>query len=519
MPGHAPPPDASTRAARSRTPAAGPADRPPPAAAPPAASAPPPPARPGPAIAIASAATFVAFLDVTVVNIALPDLQRDFDDASLVALSWVVSIYGVLFAALLTPAGRLADALGRTRVFLAGFAAFTLTSALCAVAPDPATLIAARALQGAGAAFMIPAALAIVLAVAPPEKRAAAVGLWGATTSVAAAAGPILGSLLIDAFSWRAVFLINVPIGIAVLLAGARLLPSLRPAAGRLPDLPGATVLAAGAALVVVALTETAQWGWLDGRTLACAAGGVALLAAALRRAAGHPAPAIEVGLWRHRGFAISNLAAALNGFALFAWLLVAVLFLTDVWRYTIVEAGLAVTPGAFTSALGAVVAGRHVDRHGPRGAVVAGGLLYAVAGAWFVARLGAEHELWQLWVPVGLVVGAGMGSVTVGITSAAAGSLPPARFAAGTGLMMTARQLGGALGVAALAAVLAASDAFDPDAYRAVFALSTAGAALVALTGLRLARPAPAPGPAAAAPAARTADPHAPDPAPEVTA
>jgi EmrB/QacA subfamily drug resistance transporter len=489
MSGSASPPAATAGAARTRTSADG------------DPATPPGVARPGAAIAIASAATFVAFLDVTVVNIALPDLQRDFADSSLVALSWVVAIYGVLFAALLTPAGRLADVLGRTRVFLAGFAGFTLMSALCALAPTVPTLIAARALQGAAAAFMIPSALAIVLAVAPPAKRAAAVGLWGATTSVAAAAGPILGSALIDAFSWRAVFLVNVPIGIVVLALGARLLPALEPGDRRLPDLPGATVLAAGAALLVVALTETAQWGWGDARTIACAAAGLLLLAFALHRATRQEVPAIEVGLWRNRGFALASVAAALNGFALFSWLLVAVLFLTDVWHYTIVEAGLAVTPGAFTSAAGAVVAGRHADRHGPRGAIVVGSLLYAVAGTWFVAGLGAEHELWTLWVPAGLVVGAGMGCVTVGITSAAAASLPPARFAAGTGMVMTARQLGGALGVAALAAVLAAaSDPFEPGAYRTVFALSTAAAALVALAGLALARPVPAAEPAAAA-------------------
>lgn len=449
-----------------------------------------PAARATASIAIASAATFVAFLDVTVVNIALPDLQRDFSSASLVALSWVVAIYGVLFAALLTPAGRLADVLGRKAVFLAGFAGFTVTSALCALAPSAATLIAARALQGASAAFMIPAALAIVLAVAPPEKRAAAVGLWGATTSVAAAAGPILGSLLIDASSWRAVFLINVPIGIAVLIAGIRLLPALRPDSRQLPDLPGATLLAAGAALVVVALAETAQWGWIDGRTIACAVGGVLLLALALWRATRHPAPAIEVGLWRNRGYAVASAAAALNGFALFAWLLVSVLFLTNVWGWSIVEAGLAVTPGAFTSAVGAVLAGRYADRNGPRAVVVLGGLLFAVAGVWMAVGLGGEPAFWSTWLPAGLLVGAGMGASTVGITSAAAAALPPQQFAVGTGMVMTARQLGGALGVAALAAVLAAAaDPFGPGAYRTVFALSTAGALLIALAGLLLAR------------------------------
>lgn len=462
-------------------------------ATPPPGSDPPPAApAPGRAIAVASAATFVAFLDVTVVNVALPDLQRDFADASLVTLSWVVAIYGVLFAALLTPAGRLADVLGRKTVFLAGFAGFTLTSALSAVAPSVGLLIAARALQGASAAFMIPAALGIVLAVSAPEKRAAAVGLWGATTSVAAAAGPALGGLLIDAFDWRAVFLINIPIGLAVLWAGWRVLPAIPRGAQQLPDLLGTVLLAAGFALVLVALTETAEWGWLDGRTAACLGAGVALLAVVLRRTRSHPAPAVELGLLRNRAFAVASAGAALYGVALFAWMLACVMFVTSVWGYSIVEAGLAITPGAFSSAVAAVVAGRIVDRRGPRGVVAGASLLFAAAGVWCVLGLSAEPRFLTFWLPLGLVGGAGMGAVTVGLTGAAARALPPAQFASGTGLAMTARQLGGALGVAALATILESSGV-GLDGFRAVFAMCTGAALLTALSALWLARPAPA--------------------------
>ncbi len=443
---------------------------------------------PGAALAVASAATFVAFLDVTVVNVALPDLQRHFPQDSLVSLAWVVAIYGVVFAALLAPAGRLADVLGRKAVFLGGFAAFTLTSALCALAPSVPLLIAARALQGAGAAFMIPAALGIVLAVSAPEKRAAAVGLWGATTSIAAATGPVLGGLLIDAFDWRAVFLINVPIGLAVLWAGARLLPPLRLGARQLPDLLGSLLLAAGAALVLVALTETAQWGWLDGRTVACAGAGAVLLALVWRRTRSHPAPALETDLWRNRSYAAASVAAGTYGLALFAWMLACVLFVTGVWGYSIVEAGLAVTPGALTSAVAAVLAGRAVQRRGPAPVVALGAVVFAAAGAWCVAGIGTEPEFLGFWLPLGLVAGAGIGAATVGITAAAARAVPPERFAAGTALMMTARQFGGALGVALLATLLDAGDG-SLGAFRGVFALCAGAAALTLLCVPWLAR------------------------------
>lgn len=454
----------------------------PPAARPPL----PAPARPGPAIAVASAATFVAFLDVTVVNVALPDLRRDFPGDSLVALSWVVAIYGVLFAALLTPAGRLADVLGRKRLFLTGFAAFTVTSALCALAPNVPLLIALRALQGASAALMIPAALGIVLAVSAPEKRAAAVGLWGATTSIAAALGPALGGLLIDAWSWRAVFLINVPIGLAVLYAGWRALPALRPGTRQLPDLLGSLLLASGFALVLVALTETAQWGWLDGRTLACAVAGLLLLAVVRRRVRVHPAPAVDVTLWRNRVYAAASVGAALYGVALFAWMLACVLFVTGVWGYSIVEAGLAITPGAFSSAVAAVIAGRAVERRGAAPVVAIGALIFAAAGLWSVLALSETPNFLTFWLPLGLVGGAGMGSATVGLTAAAARALPPDQFAAGTGLLMTARQLGGALGVAALAAIVEA-DGGSVAGFRGVFAICTVATLLTALSALWL--------------------------------
>jgi EmrB/QacA subfamily drug resistance transporter len=460
----------------------------------PAAAVTPPPvagggaaATPRRVLALASAATFVAFLDATVVNVAFPALQRDFPGASLALLSWVVAAYGVVFAAVLTPAGRLADALGRKAVFLSGFGVFVLASAACAVAPSVGVLIAVRAVQGVGAALMIPAGLGMVLAVTAPERRAAAVGAWGAASSFAALAGPILGSVLIDAASWRLVFAINVPIGIAVVAIGHRTLPALPPTERGLPDLPGTAVLAAGAALVVAGLTQSGPWGWGDARTLGALAAGLALLGAAVLRARTAERPALDVTLWRSRDFATANLASLIFGAALFSWLLACVLYVTSVWHYSILETGLAITPGAVTSMGGAVVAGRVIDRVGARALVAVSGLVLAAVGMWLALGLTAEPDFLGIWLPTGLISGATFGTASVALTTAAARALPPVRFAAGVGLNMTGRQLGGAAGVAVLASILEAA-APGPDGFKTVFAFCAAAGLATGLAALRLA-------------------------------
>ena len=437
-------------------------------------------------LAIASAATFVAFLDVTIVNIAFPDLQRDFSEASLSLLSWVVAAYGIAFAATLTPAGRLADVLGLRNLFLLGFATFIAASAGCALAPSVGVLIAIRAVQGVGAAMMIPAGLGLILSVTPPERRAAAIGIWGGVTSIAAIAGPTIGGVLVDAFDWRAVFAVNLPIGIAILALAPRRLPSPPPRDRRLPDLIGTVSLATAFAAIAVALTQAGEWGWLDTRTIGFAGAGLLLLAASVRRAVDRPAPALQVGLWRNRSFAVANFALLVWGAVLFSWLLSGVLFLTSIWGYSIVEAGLAVSPGALTSALAAVAAGRLIDRRGARELVAVAALLLAADAVWIAAATTSDPNFLGLWLPAGILCGIPFGVVSVGLTSAAVRSLPPASFAAGTGMTMTARQLGGAFGVALMASILEAAGP-GIGGFHTVFLFCAAGSVLTGLAALRL--------------------------------
>jgi EmrB/QacA subfamily drug resistance transporter len=447
-------------------------------------------ARSSTVLAVASGAAFLAMLDATVTNLAVADLHSDFPHAAVSDLSWVVTIYAITFAALLAPGGRFADVVGRRALLTFGAALFTIMSIAAAAAPSLGILLAARGLQGAGAAAMIPASLAVVLADTPPERRAAAIGAWSAAGALAAAAGPVLGGVLVDLAGWRSVFLLTIPAGLAVLvgtqllpLAGARSGP--RPAA---PDLLGIVLLGAGVGGLALGVSRGAAWGWADGRTLAGIAGGLVAIAIVLARSARHAAPAVEVGLWRSRTFALANLASLIYGAVLFSWLLVGVLFTTQVWGYSPLQAGLVMTPGAVTAAVVALRCGPLVARFGPRPVVVVGLLVIAATAIWIRAAVSDDPAFLSLWLPAGTILGVGMGSVATGLSAGAALAVPPDRFAAGVGLNQAARAVGGALGVSAMATILAGTDPAAAASYRGVYLLCTIlllAAAGVA-TGLR---------------------------------
>ncbi|MFZ3493453.1 DHA2 family efflux MFS transporter permease subunit [Streptomyces sp. 5.8] len=448
----------------------------------------------GRVLAPASAVTFLAFLDATVVNVAFPDLRRAFPDVSLALLTWVVSAYAVLFAALLAAAGRLADTLGRRALFLGSTLAFTLTSLAASAAPTAELLILARALQGAAAAGMIPAALGLVLAHTPPARRAAALGVWSAAGGLAAAVGPSIGGLLVEWWDWRAIFLVNVPLGLAVAWAAARVVPREPRTGRRLPDPVGTTALALGIGGVVAGLSQGAEWGWTDPKVLALVVGGALAGTLALRRSRSHPAPAVDRDLWRDPLFARANTGALLFGVAMYAWLLAGPSYLIERWDYSVLQAGFGVTPGAVLAMAGALFVGRRVPARLQWAAVTAGSLLFAANALLLWGWVGESTSYAQIFLPAGLLGGLGIGVVLTALSTAASAGLPPQRFAAGTGLLMTARQLGGALGVAGTAALL--TEGGSGDHWRGVFLLIalSALAATVAGAAMRLsgrARPA----------------------------
>ncbi len=431
------------------------------------------------AVAVACAGAFVAFLDTTIVNIAFPDIAASFPEASRGLLSWVLDGYFVVIAALLVPAGGLADRFGHRRVFMLGVAWFTVASLLCAVAPSLELLIAFRVLQGVGAALIAPASLAIVLDSFPVERRATGVGLWGAAAAAAAAVGPTLGGALVELSDWRLVFLVNLPLGAAILLAGRRSLPQPRTLDSRLPDLPGAGLLALGLAVLTLGIVEGNEWGWGSAGVLACFAAAAALLAAVAARSRSHPRPIVEPQLFRHRSFALGNLGTILFAAAFFSLILGNVLFLTSVWGYTVLLAGLATLPGPLMSTVVAGPAGRLADRFGHRAVIVPGTLVFA-AGVMVLRSAGAEPDWFGVWLPGALLTGIGIGLAFPTLGAAAVRDVPVDRFATASAVNAAFRQVGAVLGTAILVAIVG-----EPGSLADALSVSDAGYLFAAVSAL----------------------------------
>ncbi|HEY7293700.1 MAG TPA: MFS transporter, partial [Dehalococcoidia bacterium] len=289
-------------------------------------------------LAVVSVAVSMASLDMFIVNVAFPGIEVDFRGSGVATLSWVLNAYVIVFAALLVPAGRLADRFGRRRWLLAGAVLFIAGSALCGLSPSVGALVAARVVQAAGAAILMPASLALLLPEFAPGERTAAIGVWATVGGVAAAAAPPLGGLLVEA-GWRWVFWVNVPIGAAAVVYAARLLRESRESHAPLPDLSGTAVLAASIALLARGLVKAPGWHWADARTVACLAGAAGGLALFWFRCARHISPVVELSLLRVRSFAMANTAAMLFTASLAVMLLGNVLLMTGVWRESVLGA------------------------------------------------------------------------------------------------------------------------------------------------------------------------------------
>lgn len=452
------------------------------------------------ALLLACAGTFLSFLDATVTNLAVPPIADDFD-VPLTTVSWVATAYVIPFAAMLAPAGPLADAVGRARLFLIGVAVFTASSLLIAVAPTLPVLLGARAVQGLAAALLVPASLGLVLAEIPAERRRSAIGMWSAAGALAAAAGPALGGVMVEVLDWRALFCLNLPVGIWVLTAGRKLLTG-ESRTGRGPDLAGGLLLALCVGSGVYGLTQGPGHGWSSVYVLA--ASGVTVLSgvATVMRALRHRRPALRLDLFHSRSFAVASGVSLAYGTALFTSMLLGVLFMTDAWNYSALEAGLAMSPAALVTAVVGIGIGRLPVTLTPRAMVVAGSALVAASTAALALLIDTEPHFWTLWFPAGTVMGAGVGMATVGISSAAASSVAPRHFAAATGMVMAARQVGGGLGIAATAVIIAEVSGTGAEPYAAVYWFATAVNLAAAAGGLALriaAPPQPRPGPSAA--------------------
>ena len=446
-----------------------------------------PAASPGKVFAVVAVAVFLSILDLFIVNIAFPAIRSDFAGSSLADVSWVLNAYAIVFAALLVPAGKIGDIVGRRRVFAAGLVTFGVGSALCAAAPSLGLLVAARVLQAAGAAAVTPTSLGLLLPSFPPERRAVAIGGWAAIGGVGAASGPPLGGLL-TSISWHWIFIVNVPLALGAAIAAVRVLPEIRdPARPRLPDALGTLLLIAAVGLVTLGLVRGAHWHW-DVRADACFAAAAAATIGLWLRSRRHPAPALELSILRVPAFALSSLSAALFFAAFSAMLLSNVIFLTSVWHYSAITAGFALTPGPLAAAALAPVSGRLAARYGPGLPGALGASLFVLSALWWIWQIGTTPDYAGAFLPGMVVGGMGVGLVLPSFTVAATATLPPARLATGIGAQTMFRQIGGTLGVATFVAILGTPATGDVlgafDETRAFMAIC-AGLAAVALVAI----------------------------------
>ncbi|RKS74436.1 EmrB/QacA subfamily drug resistance transporter [Actinomadura pelletieri DSM 43383] len=412
------------------------------------------------------AAAFMAMLDVFVVNVAFTDIGRSFPGSSLPDLSWVLNAYTIVYAALLIPAGRLADRHGRKVGFLAGLALFTLASAACATAPTLWWLVTFRALQAAGAAALTPASLGLLLTALPPERRAGAVKLWATTSSLAGALGPVTGGALVQ-LSWQWVFLINLPIGILVFAASKYLLPESRDDSGKTPDLTGGALLAITLSVAALALVKGDEWGWTDTKTLSASATALIGLALFLTRIKRHPTPFIDPALFRVPTFAWANTTVLLFCTAFGAAFPCIVLCLQNMAELSPIDTGLAIMPGPLMVPIFAIIGQRLLRRVPPNTLIASGNLLFGAGAAMLATSLNVNY-ITQI-LPGWIVIGAGIGLALPTLLGAATTGLPPAQAATGSAVVNTSRQLGYVLGVAIFVAVIGTLHS-SPDQTRAVF-------------------------------------------------
>jgi EmrB/QacA subfamily drug resistance transporter len=406
-------------------------------------------------LAVLAAVAFMAQLDLFIVNIAIPAMAGSFGGSSLSGLSWVLNAYAIVFAALLVPAGRLADHYGRRRMLLGGVAVFTLGSVLCALAPSLEILVAGRVVQAAGAAVIVPASLGLLLPTFPKHHHNLAVGIWSGVAAVAASSGAPLGGLLV-AVNWRWIFLVNVPIGIATILVGARVLPEIRAhAKAELPKASSVLTLLSAVTLLILGTVQGPSWGWTSAPTLALFAVAIAAGLVTLRQTLTSNDALLERSLFASREFSAAAVALFLFYISFATFLLITVLFLQDMWHFSPLKAGLAIAPGPLTAAVFAINTGRITGRFGRRATAATGALVISASGLfWLLAAPAAPDYL------TGFLPGLLMGGIGAGLTQAplfaAASGLPAERTTTGSAVLNMARQLGSAVGVAVLVALLA---------------------------------------------------------------
>jgi EmrB/QacA subfamily drug resistance transporter len=408
------------------------------------------------ALAVIVAAQFMVVLDVAIVNVALPSIKTDLH-FSQPSLQWVISAYAIFFGGLLLLGGRLGDLLGRRRVFMAGLALFTASSLACGVAWSEGSLIAFRAIQGLGGAMLAPAALSILITTfSEGRERNLALGVWGAASGSGGAAGVLLGGVLTSYLSWSWVFFVNVPIGIALVVATPWLLRESRgPATHRHFDVAGAASVTTSLMLLVYGVTRTAESGWTNGLTLALLAASAVLMAAFVAIELRSPAPLLPMRIFRLRTLAAANVIALLVGSIMFSQFFLQTLYMQEVLHYSPIQSGAAFVTMTLAIVVFSNVAQMLVGRLGVRRVLTTGLLLDATALA-LLTRLPVDGSYFSNLFPAYLVGGLGMALTFVPMTIAGLTGVSGADAGIASGLINTSRQVGGAVGLAAVSSIAA---------------------------------------------------------------
>ncbi|WEV27984.1 MFS transporter [Streptomyces sp. 71268] len=415
-------------------------------------------------LAICCLSLLIVSFDVTALNVALPSIQRDLG-SSVSGLQWTVDGYTLVLASLLMFSGSLADRVGRRRVFQAGLTVFTTASLLCSLAPGLGWLIAARVLQAVGGSMLNPVAMSIISNVfADSRERARAIGVWSGVVGISMAAGPIMGGALVEAAGWRAIFWINVPIGLAALVLTRRYVPESRAARPRRVDPVGQVLVIVLLATVTYAIIESPARGWDSPLVVACALTALGALLGLLWYEPRRADPLVDLRLFRSVPFSGATVTAVAAFFSLGGFLFISSLYLQHVRRFDPLHAGLFMLPMAVMALVSAPLSGRIVGSHGPRTPLLVAGAALGASAALQALTYSAHLSVAVLF-PAYALFGIGFGMVNAPITNTAVASLPRSRAGVAAAMASTSRQLGQALGVAVIGALLAAGAHLDPAA------------------------------------------------------
>jgi len=427
---------------------------------------------------------FMIMLDNTVVNVALPTMQRELD-ASLSQLEWIVTGYALMFAALMLTGGKLADHYGRRRLFVIGIAVFTIASLWCGLSDTGGELIAARLVQGAGAALMNPATLGIIAATFAPHERGTAIGIWAGVSAMALAIGPLVGGLLTEHVGWEWVFFVNVPVGAAGIVASYLFISESRDESEeqRL-DIPGQLLGGVGLFALTFGLIEANQFGWGDWRIIGSFAAAAVLLVGFVGYESRTRAPMLDLTLFRSGTYAGANLVMLLVALAMFGVFFFVSLYMQNILGFSAVKAGATFLPMTLLIMLVAPVAGKLSDRIGSRVLVTVGLVLVAVQLLYF-SQLGQDESFWTL-LPALLLGGLGMALTMTPTAAAAMRAVPVHKSGIGSAVLNAARQVGGAFGIALMGAIMASGidGRRTPEAFMDGFSTALLVAALIAFAG-----------------------------------